>query len=54
MKAIIKHQEGVWLITLMNDEFKDTIVVDELYLGNSKVNSNDFEIAEWIAKEVKL
>jgi hypothetical protein len=53
MKAIIKHQDGVWLITLLNDEFKDTIVVDELYLGNSKVNSNDFELAVWIAEKVK-
>jgi hypothetical protein len=52
MKAIITQQDGLFLVTLMNQEYKDIFVADELYLNNSKVNSDDLDLAEWIAKEV--
>jgi len=51
MIASITQKDGVYLITLQNDSYKDIFVADELYLGNSKVTSEDFDLAEWIAKE---
>jgi len=41
MKAIITQKDGLFLVTLMNDEYKDIFVVDEV----------NIDLAEWIAKE---
>ncbi|MEW6417225.1 MAG: hypothetical protein AB1480_03790 [Nitrospirota bacterium] len=51
MKAIIENKDGVYLITFQNEDYKDIFVVDELYLNKSKVDYEDFDLAEWLTKE---
>lgn len=40
MKAIIETKEGVYLITITNEDYKDIFVVDEVYLKGDYENEN--------------